>query len=183
MQPSSAPDNPPWSSKLSVDDVPETGRRVALVADDAARAAIAGLAGVRDISRLEAAFEVTRHARDGLHVTGKVSARVGQDCVVTLEPMESDVEEPVDVLFLPPEKIAARAENDDDALEVDSGPDVEPLTGDSIDLGALATEFLLLGIDPYPRKPDVEFAPPQAEDDTTRPFAALAALKRDRSAE
>ena len=50
--------------------------------------------------------------------------------------------------------------------------------GDRIDLGALATEFLLIGIDPYPRKPDATFQAPEVEDDSTRPFAALAALKK-----
>ena len=53
----------------------------------------------------------------------------------------------------------------------------EPLTGSSIDLGAIATEFLILGIDPYPRKAGVEFAPPAVENDDPHPFAALAALK------
>ena len=32
-----------------------------------------------------------------------------------------------------------------------NGP--EPLIGGIVDLGALATEFLILGLDPYPRKP------------------------------
>ncbi len=47
---------------------------------------------------------------------------------------------------------AARAASDDDA---------EPLIGGVIDLGALATEFLILGLDPYPRKPGAVFQPPQ----------------------
>jgi hypothetical protein len=36
----------------------------------------------------------------------------------------------------------------------------------------------LLGIDPYPRKPDAEFASPPAKDAAGHPFAALAALKK-----
>ena len=47
-----------------------------------------------------------------------------------------------------------------------------------VDLGVVATEFLSLGIDPYPRKAGVEFAAPAVEDDTPHPFAALAALKK-----
>jgi hypothetical protein len=47
-----------------------------------------------------------------------------------------------------------------------------------VDLGVVVTEFLSLGIDPYPRKADVEFAAPSVEDDTPHPFAALAALKK-----
>jgi hypothetical protein len=49
----------------------------------------------------------------------------------------------------------------------------------AVDLGALATEFLLLGIDPYPRKPGVAFAPPaDTPGPSGHPFEALAALKK-----
>ena len=41
-------------------------------------------------------------------------------------------------------------------------------------------EFLLLGIDPYPRKQDAVFASAPAGDPAARPFAALASLKRPR---
>jgi hypothetical protein len=51
------------------------------------------------------------------------------------------------------------------------------LVGGVVDLGAVATEFLTLGIDPYPRKPGAEFAAPPAADNTPKPFAGLAALK------
>ena len=34
----------------------------------------------------------------------------------------------------------------------------EPLVGGVVDLGVVATEFLALGIDPYPRKSGVEFS-------------------------
>ena len=48
----------------------------------------------------------------------------------------------------------------------------------AVDLGAIATEFLLLGIDPYPRKPGAVFEAPPAGDPASHPFAALAALKK-----
>ena len=62
--------------------------------------------------------------------------------------------------------------------EPDDEEPPEPLIGGTVDLGALATEFLLLGIDPYPRKAGAEFAPPKVEDGGEHPFAALAALKK-----
>jgi hypothetical protein len=49
-----------------------------------------------------------------------------------------------------------------------------------IDLGALATEFLILGIDPYPRKPGTVFEPPWEGGDVGHPFAGLAALTKRR---
>ena len=54
----------------------------------------------------------------------------------------------------------------------------EPLQDGKVDLGALANEFLLLGIDPYPRKPGAEFAPPAAAEAGEHPFAGLEALKK-----
>ena len=41
-------------------------------------------------------------------------------------------------------------------------------------LGALTAEFFALGLDPYPRKPGVEFAAPAEEAAPDSPFAALA---------
>ena len=42
------------------------------------------------------------------------SARVGQTCVVTLEPIESEIDEAVDLIFAPPEQIRDRRLVDDD---------------------------------------------------------------------
>ena len=53
----------------------------------------------------------------------------------------------------------------------DDEPD--PIVDGKIDLGALAAEFLALGLDPYPRKPGAEFAAPVAEEDDDSPFAPL----------
>jgi uncharacterized metal-binding protein YceD (DUF177 family) len=161
-----------WSVPVSLHDVPLSGRHFALAADEATRAAIAKAAGLRALPRLEATFDVTRLDSGGLHVVGRVVATVGQLCVVSLDPIENEVDESVDLTFVP----GAAAAPGSDALSVaDEAP--EPLRGDTIDLGAIATEFLILGIDLYPRKPDAIFNAPAVEDETEHPFAALAALR------
>jgi uncharacterized metal-binding protein YceD (DUF177 family) len=156
----------PWSVPVTLHEVPVTGRRFELKADAATRAAIAKSADLRALPRLEAAFDVSRRESEGLHVVGRVSATVGQVCVVTLDPIENEIEEMVDLIFVPGVAPAA-----DDAAP-------EPLLDDTVDLGALATEFLILGIDPYPRKPEAVFQAPPIEDQTEHPFAALAKLRR-----
>jgi hypothetical protein len=167
----------PWSVPVAVEDIPDTGLHVAIEAPATVRAEIAELAAVRDLPQLSAVFDLTRLGAE-VHVTGQVSARVGQTCVVTLEPIESAVEEAVDLDFAPPtgKEAAPKA-----ARKRSSGADEppEPLVGGSLDLGALATEFLILGIDPYPRKAGAEFAPPKQEDDGEHPFAALQSLKKN----
>ena len=55
----------PWSVPVALHEVPETGRSFTLVADDRAREAVAKLAGLRSLPRLEAQFEVTPRGRDG----------------------------------------------------------------------------------------------------------------------
>jgi len=167
-----------WSVPVIVEDIPETGLHMEIEAPETARAAIAELAALRDLPRLAAVFDLTRQGA-GVRVSGQINARVGQTCVVTLEPIESAVEEPIDLEFAPvaagadePASKGARkrAQSDDEPPE--------PLVDGTLDLGALATEFLILGIDPYPRKAGAEFAAPKTEDGGEHPFAALAALKK-----
>jgi uncharacterized metal-binding protein YceD (DUF177 family) len=162
----------PWSVPVAVADVPETGRHFDVVADARARDAIAKVASVRAVPRLEAEFELTRHGRAGIRVVGTVSATVEQRCVLTLESMESQVEEAVDLVFAP-----SREPTADERFDTPDPPEI--LRDGVVDLGALAIEFLLLGIDPYPRKPGAVFDAPKSKDDPgNRPFAALAALKK-----
>jgi len=165
-----------WSVPIAAADVAETGRHVDLVADEKAREAIAKIANLNALPRLEADFDLTRHGSGGLHVSGRVAATVVQTCVVTLEPVESVIEESVDLVFQP-EAAANDASSGDHTLEAEDPP--EALHDGVVDLGVVATEFLLLGIDPYPRKAGVAFAPPAVEKGGNYPFAALAALRKE----
>ena len=159
---------------VAVDDIAETGLHAEIDAPEAVRADLARLAGLRELPRLSAVFDLTR--RDaGVHVVGQVRARLGQTCVVTLEPIESDLEEAINLVFVPVSGGGAQTPAKD--LKVEAEPP-EPLRDGKIDMGAIATEFLLLGIDPYPRKAGAEFAPVKADDGSARPFAALEALKK-----
>src|SRR5580704_19563052 len=183
-----APAPGPWSVPVAVDDVPaETAAHFELTADADTRAAIARIVEIRELPRLDARFDVTRQGDDGLHVVGQVSATVGQDCVVTLEPLVSEIDEKVDLLFSPPlPGLELEKDEDDDSGKRSGrskrnldGP--EPLLDGAVDLGALAIEFLILGIDPYPRKPGAKFDPPADLKPDPGPFAALAGLAaRDR---
>jgi Large ribosomal RNA subunit accumulation protein YceD len=163
---------------VAVGKVAEAGLHYDLVADEKVRAEVARIAGLRDLPRLEANFDVTRRGADGLHVVGHVSATVGQNCVLTLEPFSNEIEETIDLVFLPrpaPVREEGEAEMQPRARKWN---DPEPLIGGSVDLGALATEFLVLGLDPYPRKPGAVFEPPQEQEPDAGPFAALAKLAK-----
>jgi hypothetical protein len=169
----------PWSVPISVNEVPESGRHLDLVADGQVRERIASLGGVGSVPRLEAAFDVMPHGHDGLQVTGRVWATVAQTCVVTLAPIENTVEEAIDVVFAPPAVAPEFGQNDGPPAVTVADDAPEPLVNGMVDLGVLATDYLLLGIDPYPRAPGATFeAPAAVADEGAHPFAALAALKK-----
>ena len=158
---------------MAVDEIPDSGLHVEIDAPDAVRTHLTGLAGLRELRRLSGIFDLQRQGA-GVRVTGQINARVGQTCVVTLEPIESEVQELVDLKFAL--SLAAGAKSEASEAAEEEPP--EPLSDGTVDLGAIATEFLLLGIDPYPRKPGAEFSPLKSDDNTAKPFAALEALKK-----
>jgi hypothetical protein len=175
----------PWSVPVVVAQIPDTGLHRELEAGQAARAAMAEVAGLREILFARAWFEVTPRGGGRVQVVGRVQARIGQNCVVSLDPIENDIDEAIDLIFAPPEQIPEMAALVEDAAESDVEiPDPpEPIENGMIDLGRVATDALFLAVDPYPRKPDVVFEPPVVADDPEdHPFAALKALRVDAKA-
>lgn len=173
----------PWSAPVIVAQIPESGLHRDIEADETARAALAKIADLRGIESARASFDLTPGRADSVHVRGRVTARVGQVCVVSLDPIENDVIEEIDLLFVPESQVPALAETiDDDGNDAgEDAPDPpEPIVNGMIDLGRLATDALFLGLDPYPRKPDAVLELPSiADDPEDHPFAALKALKGD----
>jgi hypothetical protein len=172
-------ETPPLSRPLALSSVPAEGLDVLLRANEAECAALARLNALPAVLSLEAPLHVTRSGREGLKVVGVVRATVRQTCVVTLEDFDTTLEEPISLRFAPPEPEAgteqgrrAKPLSAEDALDMDDErPD--PLIGGQIDLGALAAEFLTLGLDPHPRKPDAHFEEPTPATPEESPFIVL----------
>ena len=186
-RPSSTLDKPdPWRVPVTVAQIPETGLHRDIEASPVERAAMAEVGGLaRDsVGQCLARCHAERR-RAAFMSRGRVRARIGQTCVVTLDPIENEIDEEIDLIFAPPEQIPELSDLVDEAAESDVEiPDPpEPIVNGVIDLGRLATDALFLAIDPYPRKPDAVFEPPvEAADPEDHPFAALKALQaRDQS--
>ena len=172
----------PWSVPINVVQIPDTGLHRDIEADGKAREAMAEAAGLREILSASASLDVTPKSGGRVHVTGRVRARIGQTCVVTLDPIENELDEPIDLVFAPPEQIPDLSDLVDVAAEAETEiPDPpEPIINGVIDLGRLATDALFLAVDPYPRRPDAVFEPPvETADPMDHPFAALKALRPD----
>lgn len=179
-RPMTGPD--PWRAPVTVAHIPDTGLHRELEASAAERQAMADLAGVREILSAQASFDVVPKSGGRVQVTGHVRARVGQTCVVTLDPMESEIDEEVDLIFAPEAEVRRLADLIEEGQDGEEPPEVadppEAIVNGIIDLGRIVTDALFLAIDPYPRKPGVVFeAEVTALDPEDHPFAALKALQ------
>src|SRR5690606_20759411 len=125
-------------------------------ADARQREALAAWHDLVSIESYRAELTVSPWKRHGVRVTGRVTADITQECVVTLDPVRATIDEAVEGIFLPADSRLARGgfEDGGEVLLDADGPDgPETFSGDTIDAGALAEEFFALAIDPYPRKP------------------------------
>jgi uncharacterized metal-binding protein YceD (DUF177 family) len=170
-----------WPRTAPLEDLvrakPDNPYRRRLVADDAARGAIAKALGLVALERLEAELAV-RGWFDGVAIEGRWSAGIVQICGVSLEPFPTALEGEFTLRAVPvgsPHAPAPDAEIVVDP-EADDPPDV--LETGVVDLGGYVVEHLALEIDPFPRKPDAVFEPPEAPAEQS-PFAVLRGLKPD----
>jgi hypothetical protein len=172
---------PEFSRLVEVDDIPPKGLDLSIAADAAECAALGRRAGV-NVQSLAADFHLRKVKKSEVCVEGLLRARVVQTCVVSLESFESDIETPIEVEF---------AETDSET-ELERFPDArggtapasvdleapDPIVDGRIDIGAMAGEFLMLALEPYPRKPGVSFeGTGLAESEIVSPFDALRALR------
>ena len=129
---------------------------------------------IEAVSGLAGEFSLRCGVASGLYeATGTARATVTQLCVVSGEPFTTEVSTPVTVVFSdgPVSEELEEAEGWDDIEQIDNG---------MIDLGELTVQYLSLSLDPYPRKPGMDWmegdeAPLKPES----PFAVLKGLKKD----
>ncbi len=165
----------PWRATIRMDEITPGGRVRDLAPDADAMKAIARQLDLVELTDLKAHIEITPWY-DGSQLDGTWSAHIVQACVVTLDPLPADLSGQFRVRLVPPGSIhapdpASTAEVDPEA---DDPPDI--CEDGEIDLSAYLIEHLALDIDPYPRKPGAEFAPPEPDPESS-PFAVLRTLK------
>ena len=154
------------------------GDRVDLAADEAECAAIAKQLGITALSALNAHAVIDR---DGAAVVarGRLNAALEQACVVSGEPIAERIDAPFELRFVPDP-----GSQPDEEVELGAG-DLDTIfhDGAAIPLGQALVDTLALAINPYPRGPNAAAALQEAgvlSEEEAGPFAALAALKRDK---
>lgn len=180
---SSQANTPEFSRPFAIEDIEARGASVELVADAEERRRLAGRFDLLALDRLVARLEVTRGASGiPIRVRGRLRASVVQSCVVSLEPVASEIDEPIEAEYGP-----ASSEGPEEVVHLDQPDPPEPLEGDSLELGELVAQHLSVALDPYPRKEGAE--PPEwgnpgdAEGSAGRdnPFSVLASLRKKRT--
>ena len=166
-----------FTYRIETQNLDDAGIEVAFSADAPDRAALARRLGILALDRFDVAARLRRRDDGSIAVTGTLRAEVVQACVVTLDPVESAIEETFELRYVPAADLKQEARRE---VEVEPGDDdIEPFDGTSVDLGATAAEYLALAIDPYPRKLGAEFAEESRSEANAGPFAELAKLRNN----
>ena len=169
-----------FSHIIEPDTIGGKGKTVALRPDEAVAAEIAKRLDLVELRGFEADIDLLWE--DGgtiFRLNGELRAKVVQKCVVSLQPVESEIDYP----FV--ERFAAEADGDESEIVItaDQEADVDILPADGLDVGEIAIQHLSLALDPYPRATGAEASGPSQVGDFAdealrpNPFARLSVLK------
>lgn len=175
----------PVSFPVRVGSLPKAGKSVEIVADPGRCKALARMHGLLDVGSFGASLVVRNWKQGSIRLSGKVTAAIRQQCVVTLEPLETEISEGVDLVLVPETSglDPFALPGGELVLEAEGPDEPDTFSGDVIDAGAIAEEYFALAIDPYPRRADAELDKAKldrSEIERPSPFAGLASLKREK---
>ncbi len=167
-------------SHLRLADLPNSKPTpFALVPTAEDRKAVAQHLGIVGIKKLRFAGELTPQGRKDWTLTATLGATVVQDCVVTLDPVTTRIDEVLHRSY-----VADMPEIDATEIEMPEDDTVEPLP-ETLDIAQVMIEALALALPLYPRVADAAlaqavFTEPGQEamtNDDAKPFAGLGALR------
>ncbi|HEY8253754.1 MAG TPA: hypothetical protein VIG39_03880 [Rhizomicrobium sp.] len=168
----------PLSHSYNLARLGNAGDQVHFAADADSRAAIARWSGVVSVEKLEARVEIRKISSTRFGLTFHFLADVTQACVVSLEPVASHMERNFERELHFSGPVRHKAPESEVVLDADPEEGPEEITSLHYDLAVPVLEEYALSLEPYPRRPGVEFAskndpevPPES------PFAVLKGLK------
>jgi uncharacterized metal-binding protein YceD (DUF177 family) len=168
-----------FSRPVRVERLGPAGSDFEIEATEAERRALAGRFGLVELSSLSARLRLKPLSGGLVRLSGSLSAKVVQSCVVTLQPIASSLDVAFELTYGPED-----ADDDGDGeieltFEGDDPPDT--IVDGAIDMGEAVAEQLALELNPFPRVPGAAFEPPAEAPDMAEerrnPFAALAGMK------
>lgn len=178
-----------WAQRVCAAQVPAGGQWIKLVANDSTRKAVADRLSVKSIETLEAKIHlVPKNSGHVLEIEGTLEADIIQDCVVSLAPVQSHIEDSFEAWYANYDQAASfnKAQHKlkatmemDEVQMMDESVDPEPMDKGEVDVAELVIQYLSLAINPYPKsdsvKSDAAESPTDAAKESLRvnPFAAL----------
>jgi len=129
-------DQSAFSYRVKVGHVSANPVQVHVEADARERAALADLWKVEAVNRLKADLQINRWKKDGIRIRGQVDGELVQACVVTLEPVVTEIRQEIDQIFVPEGSKLARIVTDEagEMILDPDGPDLpETFVGDTIE--------------------------------------------------
>lgn len=186
-----------WSHLLDIETIGAEPKTLTFKASAQERVDLARRMGVISVEKAQASVTVQRVSGGIIHAIGTVEADLTQSCVVSLGPVPAHVEDEFEGWFGDRDKAVsfAKAKNDREVkkghtdLEIlEEAVDPEPIVNGKIDVGELATQYLSLALDPYPRAEGVssQYIVPEGAEDKAgaelrkNPFEALKDWKEKR---
>jgi uncharacterized metal-binding protein YceD (DUF177 family) len=165
-----------WTFPVRLRDVGQEPTTYDLAPDVDQRAAIAREVGLQSLQALTGRLTV-RSWMDGVEITGRFKATVGQVCSVSSDPFEQPLDGEIEIRAVPASSsLAPSADGGEIEFDPEAPDPPDVLEGDTVDLAGYVVEHLALEIDPFPRKPGAEFEyTPDPEPES--PFAVLQKLK------
>lgn len=158
---------PEFSRPVPLPRIAAQPLRHEIAASETEREALARRFGLLALDRLVAAVELRRENSDTVLLSASFEAAFAQECVVTLEPIETSVAERFSLRYGSPDREPQAAGADDE-------PAFEPLEGETIDIGEAVAQEFSLALPVFPRAPGVS-----AEmDEASAPAGPLAELSR-----
>jgi uncharacterized metal-binding protein YceD (DUF177 family) len=173
----------PFSHSYNLARLGNAGDAVRFSADADQRASIARWAGILSLETFETEVEIRKLAPNRFGLAFHLQADVTQGCVVTLEPVASHLNKRFsrELVFVGASRHREAPDSGGPDLVLDSDQEEGPEEIDSLhlDLATPVLEEFALALDPYPRRPGVEFAPESPDSDRPEsPFAVLKGLKQ-----
>jgi uncharacterized metal-binding protein YceD (DUF177 family) len=163
-----------------------SGAALEIAPSDSERAALAKRFGFLGLPVFSARVTVDRLVGGQIVVEGRLRGRIVQACVLTLDPVNQDLDETFRIVFKPDMSDDRDPESGEAVLNSQADAP-EPLTGNMLDIGEIVAEQLSLAADPYPRRPGakLEDVLPKPRhggrkgqpEQRRHPFAGLAALR------
>lgn len=168
----------PITRVIDLSDLTEAGREIDLAATPEELIRLAGWAGVISVKSFDAKALLRRRSADRFTVAAEFVAVIEQRCVVSLEPVISEIKLSVRRVLTYGEPSAEMRVGE---LTLAAGDEETPDVIDSLryDLCGPILEEFSLAIDPYPRKDGVHYESGNAgAEPQESPFAVLENLKK-----